>query len=99
MVGKQIVVAQIYHWLEVSSAVNISRARYASDIFTNDWPTLSFNSFALLVRQVKIVVTFCDSEFLYLKEFPFENGFWPGLGLPRPKAIVVIPKNQPLPKH
>ena len=24
---------------------------------------------------------------------------WPGLGLPRPKAIVVIPKNQPLPKH
>ena len=25
--------------------------------------------------------------------------FWPGLGLPRPKAIVVIPKNQLLPKH
>ena len=25
--------------------------------------------------------------------------FWPGLGLPRPKAIVVIPTNQPLPKH
>ena len=25
--------------------------------------------------------------------------YWPGLGLPRPKAIVVIPKNQPLPKH
>ena len=25
--------------------------------------------------------------------------FWPGLGLPRPKAIVVIPKSQPLPKH
>ena len=25
--------------------------------------------------------------------------FWPGLGLPKPKAIVVIPKNQPLPKH
>ena len=24
---------------------------------------------------------------------------WPGLGLPRPKAIVVVPKNQPLPKH
>ena len=24
---------------------------------------------------------------------------WPGLGLPRPKAIVVIPQNQPLPKH
>ena len=24
--------------------------------------------------------------------------FWPGLGLPKPKAIVVIPKNQPLPK-
>ena len=28
-----------------------------------------------------------------------ESDFWPGLGLPRPKAIVVIPKNQPLPKH
>ena len=27
------------------------------------------------------------------------GGFWPGLGLPRPKAIVVIPKHQPLPKH
>ena len=25
--------------------------------------------------------------------------FWPGLGLPWPKAIVVIPRNQPLPKH
>ena len=25
--------------------------------------------------------------------------YWPGLGLPRPKAIVVIPQNQPLPKH
>ena len=30
-------------------------------------------------------------------EFSFR--FWPGLGLPRPKAIVVIPQNQPLPKH
>ena len=28
-----------------------------------------------------------------------KNDFWPGLGLPRPKAIVVIPQNQPLPKH
>ena len=28
-----------------------------------------------------------------------ETPYWPGLGLPRPKAIVVIPKNQPLPKH
>ena len=27
------------------------------------------------------------------------DNFWPGLGLPRPKAIVVIPQNQPLPKH
>ena len=25
--------------------------------------------------------------------------FWSGLGLPRPKAIAVIPKYQPLPKH
>ena len=30
---------------------------------------------------------------------PLFAPFWPGLGLPRPKAIVVIPKNQPLPKH
>ena len=29
----------------------------------------------------------------------YSYGFWPGLGLPRPKAIVVIPQNQPLPKH
>ena len=28
-----------------------------------------------------------------------EMGFWPGLGLPRPKAIDVISKNQPLLKH
>ena len=27
------------------------------------------------------------------------DSFWPGLGLPRPRAIVVIPKNQPLPKY
>ena len=31
--------------------------------------------------------------------FFFFFRFWPGLGLPRPKAIVVIPKNQPLPKY
>ena len=31
--------------------------------------------------------------------FCFLVPFWPGLGLPRPKAIVVIPQNQPLPKH
>ena len=24
---------------------------------------------------------------------------WPGLGLPRPRAIAVISKNQPSPKH
>ena len=29
----------------------------------------------------------------------FSALIWPGLGLPRPKAIVVIPKNQPLPNH
>ena len=29
----------------------------------------------------------------------FLDSFWPGLGLPRPKAIVVIQKNQPLPKN
>ena len=28
-----------------------------------------------------------------------KSSFWPGLGLQRPKAIVVIPKNQPMPKH
>ena len=26
-------------------------------------------------------------------------GFWPGLGLPRPQAIVVVLNNQPLLKH
>ena len=46
-----------------------------------------------------------QSSFMQLMEnlifvaFPMFLGFWPGLGLPRPKAIVVIPKNQPLPKH
>ena len=34
-------------------------------------------------------------SFVPIKEKTY---FWPGLGLPRPKAIVVIPKNQPLPK-
>ena len=34
-----------------------------------------------------------------LREEPTVVSFWPGLGLPRPKAIVVIPQNQPLPKH
>ena len=33
-----------------------------------------------------------------VKKCWWSYGFWPGLGLPRPKAIVVIPKNQPLPK-
>ena len=37
-----------------------------------------------------IFILFCFTYFL---------SFWPGLGLPRPKAIVVIPQNQPLPKH
>ena len=39
---------------------------------------------------------------LKLLRFRFPShfvNFWPGLGLPRPKAIVVIPQNQPLPKH
>ena len=31
----------IYHWLEVSREVDISRARSASDIFTDDCPTTS----------------------------------------------------------
>ena len=42
--------------------------------------------------------TFEDSC-LYLWKTHKEVHFWPGLGLPRPKAIVVIPKNQPLPKY
>ena len=37
-----------------------------------------------------------NHDFLFLAFF---SCFWPGLGFPRPKAIVVIPKNQPLPKH
>ena len=38
---------------------------------------------------------------LFRPNYIFNNDayFWPGLGLPRPKAIVVIPKNQPLPNH
>ena len=39
----------------------------------------------------------CVKTSLALSEL--EVHFWPGLGLPRPKAIVVIPKNQPLPNH
>ena len=34
-----------------------------------------------------------------IEQTPVVCYFWPGLGLPRPKAIVVIPQNQPLPKH
>ena len=34
-----------------------------------------------------------------LSMYVSSDDFWPGLGLPRPKAIVVIPQNQPLPKH
>ena len=38
-------------------------------------------------------------SFLLMKVNSYrKNAYWPGLGLPRPKAIVVIPKNQPLPK-
>ena len=42
-----------------------------------------------------------NSDIPYLKANSIVRNscFWPGLGLPRPKAIVVIPKNQPLPKH
>ena len=44
--------------------------------------------------------TFCDSfSFCTIKEINMFCHVWPGLGLPRPKAIVVIPKTQPLPKH
>ena len=38
-------------------------------------------------------------KFLRLSRSAPNYYFWPGLGLPRPKAIVVIPQNQPLPKH
>ena len=36
--------------------------------------------------------------FCFIVQFAFIH-FWPGLGLPRPKAIVVIPQNQTLPKR
>ena len=36
-----VICCPIYHWLEVSREVDISRARSASDIFTDDWPTTS----------------------------------------------------------
>ena len=52
---------------------------------------------------------FIERHYPFLKDKIPQNGtwyifmlfrhFWPGLGLPRPKAIVVIPKNQPLPNH
>ena len=50
---------------------------------------------------INCCVTLCvklSHLFLFSRKL---NGtrFWPGLGLPRPKAIVVIPQNQPLPKH
>ena len=38
-------------------------------------------------------------QFSYDLETVVCTHFWPGFGLPRPKAIVLIPKNQPLPKH
>ena len=40
-----------------------------------------------------------EIEHLILIPVVYNTHFWPGLGLPRPKAIVVIPQNQPLPKH
>ena len=36
-----VICCPIYHWLEVSREVNISRARSASDRFTDDRPTNS----------------------------------------------------------
>ena len=42
---------------------------------------------------------FCSSGDVFSTGAQNYNHFWPGLGLPRPKAIVVIPQNQPLPKH
>ena len=41
----------------------------------------------------------CLGCYLRVSVSIFSMSFWPGLGLPRPKAIVVIPQNQPLPKH
>ena len=51
-----------------------------------------FNFIEPMAHQQKEanLMTNCFSQGLY---------FLPGLGLPRPKAIVVIPKNQPLPKY
>ena len=36
-----VICCQIYHWLEVSLEVYISRARSVSEILTDDWPTTS----------------------------------------------------------
>ena len=52
--------------------------------------------FSLRVNLTWVRVTHPTHSHMYLNVYEF---FWPGLGLPRPKAIVVIPKNQPLPKH
>ena len=53
---------------------------------------LSMKTYISLVREI-------PSYFAYSLIKSCFCSFWPGLGLPRPKAIVVIPKNQPLPKH
>ena len=43
-------------------------------------------------RHVLSLYDSCDDEMLNLS-------FWPGLGLPRPKAIIVIPKINSCQKH
>ena len=52
-------------------------------------PKSELNAYMYL-KQIKVILVLSTVK-IY--------SFWPGLGLPRPKAIVVIPQNQPLPKH
>ena len=58
----------------------------------NTFPTICLNKQSMATSP-----KFEKREFLVFIKYSWS--FWPGLGLPRPKAIVVIPQNQPLPKH
>ena len=68
-----------------------------------------YNIEARLLRSSLIVLfpsLFNKTSFQVIWVYPYVNQkevnsicFWPGLGLPSPKAILVIPKLQLLPNH
>ena len=51
------------------------------------------------IKELCLNLTKAAGKVKYSHFLCYHFDFWPGLGLPRPKAIVVIPNNQPLPKH